>query len=113
MTAKKPLLKMLLLAFGFGFCAAIGIFLYASTNEEWLLAIGIGVGFIVFSAIGFYIDMKKPKFLEWASFLFQASRTRACLVLGYGLSCSTKCLAVVAQPLFFLMKLSCRRSLLN
>jgi len=77
MTAKKSLLKMLLLVFGFGFCVAIGIFLYASTNEEWLLAIGIGVGFIVFSAIGFYIDMKKPKFLEWVSFGFQAFRACA------------------------------------
>ena len=59
MTAKKSLLKFVLPAFGFCFCAAIGIFVYTSTSEEWFAAVGIGVGFIVFSAIGAYIDMKK------------------------------------------------------
>jgi len=74
MTTKKSLLKFVLLAFGFCFCAAIGIFVYTSTAEEWFVAAGIGVGFIVFSAIGAYIDVKKPKFLEWVSFGFRTFR---------------------------------------
>jgi hypothetical protein len=74
MTAKKSLLKFVLPAFGFCFCAAIGIFVYTSTSEEWFAAVGIGVGFIVFSAIGAFIDMKKPKFLEWVSFGFRTFR---------------------------------------
>ena len=74
MTAKKSLLKVVVLAFGFCFCAAIGIFVYTSTSEEWFAAVGIGVGLIVFSAIGAYIDMKKPKFLEWVSFGFRTFR---------------------------------------
>ena len=71
MTAKKSLLKPVLLAFGFCFCVAIGIFLYTSTNEEWFAAVGVGVGLLVFSAIGTYIEMKNPKFLEWISFGFR------------------------------------------
>jgi uncharacterized membrane protein YfcA len=74
MTAKKSLLKFVLLAFGFCFCAAIGIFVYTLTNEEWFAAVGIGVGLIVFSAIGAYIEMKKPKFLEWISLGFRTFR---------------------------------------
>jgi len=74
MTAKKSLLKFVLLASGFCFCVAIGIFVYTSTGEEWFAAVGIGVGLIVFSAIGAYIDVKKPKFLEWVSFGFRTFR---------------------------------------
>ena len=74
MTAKKSLLKFVLLASGFCFCVAIGIFVYTSTGEEWFAAVGIGAGFIVFSAIGAYIDVKKPKFLEGVSFGFRTFR---------------------------------------
>jgi len=54
----KSLLRLLLLAFVFAACAAVGILLSALTDETWLAPVGIGIGFIVCSAVGAYAEAK-------------------------------------------------------
>ena len=68
MVDNKSLLRLLLLAFVFATCAAVGILLSALTDETWLAPVGIGIGFIVCSAVGAYAEAKKPKFLYCLSF---------------------------------------------
>jgi len=70
LVTKKSLLRLLLPAFAFAVCAFIGILLSTTTEETWAAAIGVGMGLIVFSVIGVWIETKKPKFLYYVSFGF-------------------------------------------
>jgi hypothetical protein len=45
---------------GFAFCTAVGALLSDLIDETWIIAVGIGVGLIVASAIGAFPEARKP-----------------------------------------------------
>jgi hypothetical protein len=57
---RGSLLRLLLQVFGFAFCVLAGILLSELTDEVWCIAVGIGVGLIVGSAIGVILEVRKP-----------------------------------------------------
>jgi len=51
---------LLLQVLGFAFCTTAGALLSDLIDETWIIAVGIGVGLIVASAIGAFLEARKP-----------------------------------------------------